>query len=432
MSTEILHHPDSKSLSWQGHEDRNAYVFAHYLICTSAEPEAAALGIAREQSLCADAIAGVSMPPDLDQFKAKLVAWERADDAPAIASPYTLNTPVYGAAAEQSPAVGTYRIVIAYPIVLFGSGMTRMWNIVFGEVHRLGYLLAARLERLELPESFASTFPGPRYGIEGLRNLLGVAERPIFCRSMRPASGVTTDQMLSMNDKVLRGGFDVIKDDELTYDNERSPFAERMRRMVDLKKRIEDETGERKLYFANAIDDLDASLRLAEMAAELGADGVLVSIHAQGLSIISEVARRTQLAILSHNTCGDALTRAAGWGAGDAVMALVQRAVGADLVVSPGPFATRYQDPGIAHEFLQACRGLPAGWRQSMPIIQGGKRPEHLADYIEHCESTDFMIIAATWVDEHPEGMETGARQFRDAWEALDARSAPKALRPAR
>ena len=112
-------------------------------------------------------------------------------------------------------------------------------------------------------------------------------------------------------------------------------------------------------------------------------------------------------------------------------MALVLRAVGVDLVVSPGRFATRYQEPGSAHEFLQACRGLPACWRQSMPIIQGGKRPEHLANYIEHCESTDFMIIAATWVDEHPDGMEAGARQFRDAWEALDAQTAPEALRPA-
>ena len=54
-----------------------------------------------------------------------------------------------------------------------------------------------------------------------------------------------------------------------------------------------------------------------------------------------------------------------------------------------------------------------------MPIIQGGKQPEHLAQYIEDTGSTDFMIIAATWLDNHPEGMQAGARAFRNAWDQL-------------
>ncbi|MDX5299956.1 MAG: RuBisCO large subunit C-terminal-like domain-containing protein, partial [Gammaproteobacteria bacterium] len=187
----------------------------------------------------------------------------------------------------------------------------------------------------------------------------------------------------------------------------------------DMKRRVEDETGEQKFYFANILDDLPYSLELAEQAAELGADGVLMSPFVQGLSIISEVARRTNLVILSHNSCGDVYNRVPGWGASHQVMALIQRAAGADLVVSPGPFATPWQADEEAQMFLAACRQPTGTWSQSMPIMQGGKKPEFLKDYVEACGSTDFMIIAATWVDEHAQGIQQGARAFREAWEQV-------------
>jgi len=160
--------------------------------------------------------------------------------------------------------------------------------------------------------------------------------RPLFCRSMRPASGLSTDIMLDINARVLGGGFDIIKDDELTYDDARSPLR----------------------------------------------------------------------------------------GASDAVLATIQRAASADLVVTPGPFATAWEDQAASRAFLQACRGGPGGHRAVMPIIQGGKHAGGLPQYIETAGGTDFMIIFATWLDHHPGAMEQGARAFRDAWEQLAVRDA--------
>jgi ribulose 1,5-bisphosphate carboxylase large subunit-like protein len=151
----------------------------------------------------------------------------------------------------------------------------------------------------------------------------------------------------------------------------------------------------------------------------LGADGVLLSGSAQGFSFIGEVARRTGLIILSHNSCGDVYARASAWGASDAVMARLQRAAGADLVVTPGPFATPYQDAAAAEGFLQACREPLGNCAPVFPILQGGKQPAHLAQYTQDVGSRDYMIIAATWLDNHPDGIQAGARAFRDAWDAL-------------
>lgn len=419
MSSENLHQSDHALFRWKDGLNRDDFVLATYLISTPVDGEQAALGIAREQSICATHLNDIEMPADIDLYCARVMAVDEVPGPAAdVAALYFLNTPVYGSN-NDAAELHRFKVVIAYPIILFGHSPTRLWNSVFGEVHRLGYLSAATLIDLALPPSLANALPGPRYGVQGIREKLQVWDRPIFCRSMRPASGLSTDVMLQLNELVLRGGFDIIKDDELTYDSKRSPFVDRVRRMAQMKRGVEDATGESKLYFANIIDDISTSLEMAEQAQENGADGVLVSASAQGLSFITEIARRTDLIVLAHNSCGDALTRSSLWGASDGVTATMQRVAGADLVVSPGPFATAYQDDAINQGYLQACGGSLGDTARALPIIQGGKQPEFLAQYTDDIGSVDYMIIAATWLDNHPRGIQAGAAAFREAWENL-------------
>ena len=419
MSSENLQQDDHELFLTPPDDTAGEYVLATYVITTAVDGERAALGLAKEQSICTTKLNSVEMPGDIGNYCARILDVEVLDGSPGeIASPYFLKTPVYGSGSSVGN-LRRFKTVIAYPVQLFGSSLTRLWNSVFGEAHRLGYMSGVALTNLQLPPSLVNTYVGPKFGVAGIREKLGVWERPLFCRSMRPASSLSTDAMLQINEMVLSGGFDVIKDDELTYDCPRSPFTDRVRRMVDMKCRVEDKTGERKLYFTNIIDDFSTSIAMAEQAAELGADGVLLSTSAQGLSFIGEVAKRTDLITLSHNSCGDVLTRAVDWGASDGVMARLHRAAGADLVVSPGPFSTPYQDSEVARYFLESCRDPMGSCTPSLPIIQGGKQPAELARYTADIGSADYMIIAATWLDQHPEGMQAGARAFRDAWDDL-------------
>ncbi len=422
MSSENLSTEGNDLFTWNAPGIPSNHLVATYEFSTPMDGTTAALGIAKEQSVCATNIPEIEDFPDISDNCAKLLSVESISHAPAeVADQYYLTTDVYGG---DSPLgeLRSYRARIAFPESLFGPSLTRLWNGIYGEVHRLGFLSAVKLVALSVSDDYASCFPGPAYGVSGLRAKCGVQDRPLFCRSMRPASGLDTDMMLRINNAVLSGGFDVIKDDELTYHTARSPFVDRVRRMTDMKRRIEDATGEKKLYFANIIEDLDVALRLADEAAENGADGVLLSPSAQGLSFISTVRARTDLAILSHNTCMDALTRPVTWGVSDQVLALIQRMAGADLMVTPGPFSTRYQRPEDAAAFLEACRQPLGHCASSLPIIQGGKKPDELAAYTTDVGSADYMIIAATWLDNHPDGIKAAAAAFRQGWDAYQAK----------
>ena len=69
---------------------------------------------------------------------------------------------------------------IAYPIELFEQGnMPNILSSVAGNVFGLKALKNLRLTDIELPAKLMEGFKGPKFGIQGIRNLLKIPERPL-------------------------------------------------------------------------------------------------------------------------------------------------------------------------------------------------------------------------------------------------------------
>ncbi len=418
MSTETFEKHGSEIFLWNETCNPSDYVEAEYYLETAADPMHAAIAIAKEQSATTSEIPGIIGKHDLQPFSARVISAEIiGETSNQLLPPYWLKTPVYTLAHAKPSGFWKIRARIAYPIADFGYSLTHLWNAAGGEIHRLGFLNAVRLTDIVFPSEYLSHFSGPRYGIIGIRQKLGITDRPLFCRSMRPAVGMNTSQMLEINRQVLMGGFDMVKDDELTADTRISVFKERVIRMMKMLREVEDKTGEKKYYIANIIDDISKSFELADIAAQAGVNGVLLAPAIQGINIAKEIARRTDLAILSHITWQDCLSRHPKFGISDACFFKLQRICGADMLILPGNFATEMADDRESSENLKACIGTLGSITASLPVIAGGKTPEQLQHYVRCIGNTDFMIIAASAVDRHPKGPEAGARVFRDAWE---------------
>jgi ribulose 1,5-bisphosphate carboxylase large subunit-like protein len=225
--------------------------------------------------------------------------------------------------------------------------------------------------------------------------------------------------MLRINESVLRGGFDVVKDDELTPDTSLSPFSERVETMVSMIRRVQDAVGERKMYFANVIGEVRRSLSWARTAARAGVDGLLVSPMLQGLEIARVMAEETGLPVLAHNTLEDIILRHPRFGVSQPVYMTLQRIIGADLLMLPGAFSTGSMPATEERACIDACAGPIGKMRPVLPILAGGKTPDGLAGYLRSVGSPDFMLIAAAAVDHHPGGLEAGARAFREACESF-------------
>lgn len=419
MSTESLSRDDQSFFTWSDALGREDYVIATYRVETTIDPELCAIAMAKEQSLATLRIELGEHRPS-PELAARVVMTDVLTQVSDCLHPeFRLTTEVY-AAAVSGRARQRVAISIAYPLAAVGASLTSLWNVVLGEIPRLGFLSAARLVDIELPAAFLAGFPGPRYGVPGLRRQVGVPNRPLLCRSCRPAMGLSVAAMDAINTQVLHGGFDAVKDDELTRAATPEDYTERVATLAAGTRAAEQHTGERKLYFANAIDDLAASMTQAEIAGNSGADGIIVAPAIQGLACAQWFARHTDLFLLAHNTVEDVFTRSPRFGVSPAVYLKLQRIAGADLVFLPGNFGTDAEDAEEVAQAVASCLAPLGHIAPVLPIIAGGKRPGHLDDYIRRIGAMDFMIIAASAVDEHPEGIAAGARAFRDALQHLD------------
>lgn len=414
MSSESLSLEHAEWFRWQTDLDPENYVFARYRIVTQQPIDVVSLAMAREQSACATRLPIGDL--ELSRYTARVVSVADHGESDVRALPrYRLTTAVYEGADSTSVA-RAFEVVIAFPCVNLKPTASCLLNHCFGEIARLGFLDAAKLLQLTLPESFVTLFPGPSFGVDGIRERSGTQHRPILCRSTRPAVGLTTEQLVAVAEPVLRGGFDAIKDDELSEDVALSPIEERYAAMARMRDRVLAETGEHKLLFANLIAE-DRFEAIAACARRHGIDGVLVAPGLNGFGAIRR-ARELGFIVLAHNAGVDPLVRPLHVGISEAVWTKLCRLSGADLIMMPGEFAAGTVARDANHDesgVLGECSASTGNLRAAMPVLAGGKRPERLPLYRRIIGSDDYFLIIATAVDDHPDGPEVGARAFRTA-----------------
>jgi ribulose-bisphosphate carboxylase large chain len=384
---------------------------AKYEVTTHGDGWGAAVRMAMEQSAAAMPIGSyfdvAVLAPSLIRVRSVRPCMVASHESAVFA--YHLNTPTYS---QQPPERGSFLIELAVPLSLLANKPAQLWNILVGELPRLGFLSRFRLVEARLPDTFG---PGPGYGVDGIRTVCQQVKGPLLCRSMRPAVGLDRVTMARLNRDVLIGGFHMVKDDELQVFADLADFEQHLIAMIAARDEAIQLTGEKKLYFANMICEPWELLERWELCCRLGVDGVLIAPWIQGLGTLSFLARQRRMLILAHNTLGELFTRHPDWGVDDRVVSHWLRVCGADLYVTPGNFGEAGATVDTCSNDLSAARdryGIHAGM---LPILQGGKNPIELPQYRSWVGSDDFMLIVASWVDHHPQGLIAGARVFRAA-----------------
>lgn len=393
-------HPEL--FQWQARLSPADYLLATYRVASQHDGVATAMAMAMEQSAATTAIRGHVEPAMLEDWTIRVLDVQADGDAAGAVAPYHLQTEVY---ADEEGGESAWRVELAIPRRLLAGKPAQLWNVVVGEIPRLGFLTRFQLAALALPEGFG---PGPGFGVSGIRAMLGIERGPVLCRSMRPAVGLDTDTMARLNREVLEGGFHMVKDDELQVFADGGDFARHVQAMVAARDAARAASGQRKGYLANLICEPWELQSRWEVACEAGVDAVLVAPGIQGMGTLEMLARQRRMPILAHNTFSDLLTRNPGWGVAHPVMCALHEAFGADWVVTSGEYG--------AHDGAGMADAWPfARPQRAMPILQGGKSPDGLARYRAAIGSDDYMLIVASWVDGHAQGMRNAAGIFRDA-----------------
>jgi 2,3-diketo-5-methylthiopentyl-1-phosphate enolase len=308
-------------------------------------------------------------------------------------------------------------VQVAYPEVNIGEQIPMLLTTVVGNISMGGDI---KLVDIRFPEKYVAGFKGPKFGIEGIRKILGVKKRPLLNNMIKPCTGYPLKVGAELFRKAALGGCDIIKDDELIADASFNSVVGRVKRYMEIEKQVYEKTGEHTLYTVNITDKIPKVFENARRAVELGCNALMINYLAVGFPVMQALAEDPSInvPILAHMDVAGALYMSPWHGlSSHLVLGKLPRLAGADIVVIPAPYG---KAPVIDYKFRNVARNLAFPLYQlkpTFPMASGGITPSMVPAVMEAL-GNDIVIGSGGGIHAHPEGPVAGGKAFRQAIDA--------------
>jgi 2,3-diketo-5-methylthiopentyl-1-phosphate enolase len=330
-------------------------------------------------------------------------------------------------------------ISIAYPDANFSRDIPALLVTIFGKLSMDGRI---KLIDLKLSQSFIGAFHGPKFGLQGVRDLLGVYDRPLLMSIFKSVIG---HDLTALREQFLQqalGGVDLIKDDEILFENPRTPIEKRVEACLSAAREAEQHTGQKLLYAVNLTGPTSQLRKQAKKAIDAGANALLFNVLAYGFDVLHELSSDPDIRvpIAAHPAMAGALYPSPHYGiSANVLLGKLMRLAGADLVLFPSPYGSvvmpKEENMAIknalltnqASDYLYGVDETSLHLAPSLPVPSAGIHPG-LVPLILRDFGHDVVVNAGGGVHGHPQGAAAGGRAFR---QAIDAASAGIPLRQA-
>lgn len=308
-------------------------------------------------------------------------------------------------------------ITVSYPSANFSADLPAILTTVFGKLSLDGKI---KLLDLDFEEALLKQFPGPRFGIEGIRGLLNAHGRPLVMSIFKGVIGRDLNYLTAQLRQQALGGVDLVKDDEILFDNPLTPFEQRITAARAVLQEVYAETGHRTLYAVNLSGRTSQLRDKARRARELGADALLFNVHAYGLDVLQEIAedRDSGLPLMAHPAFSGAFTSSPSYGvAAPLALGKLTRYAGADFSLFPSPYGSVAMEKTAALALGKQLT-LTSLVKQTFPVPSAGIHPG-LVPLLVNDFGIDSIINAGGGVHGHPDGAAGGGKAFRQAVDAV-------------
>ena len=308
---------------------------------------------------------------------------------------------------------------IAYPLELFEPGnISNLLSSVAGNIFGLRTLKSLRLSDIHLPVELIRSFKGPKYGVEGVRRILKVYDRPLVGTIIKPKLGLKTLDHARVAYEAWVGGCDIVKDDENLSSQRFNPFEDRVIKTLESRDEAEEETGERKVYMVNITAETKEMLKRAEFVLDHGGEYVMVDILTCGFAALQTLRGQDfNLVIHAHRAGHAAFTRNPKHGISMRVIAKIARIIGVDQLHVGTIVGKMFETREEVAENLEACEREMNGLKPVLPVASGGLHPRLVPALIEFFRK-DFVIQAGGGIHGHRGGTVAGAKAMRQAVDA--------------
>lgn len=309
---------------------------------------------------------------------------------------------------------------IAYPVDLFEEGnMPNILSSVAGNIFGLKGIKNLRLLEIKFPYRLVRSFMGPRFGIFGVREILGVRDRPLIGTIIKPKLGLKTSDHAKVAYEAWLGGCDIVKDDENLSGQSFNRFEERVVETLKARDKAENDTGERKVYLVNVTAETMEMIRRAKFVKEHGGRAVMVDILTCGFAAL-QTLREADLGLIihAHRAGHAAFTRNPRHGISMKVIAKISRIIGVDQLHVGTVVGKMYESKEDVLENIEALKENLYGLKSVFPVASGGLHPALIPEIIKYF-GVDVIIQAGGGIHGHSLGTVAGAKAMRQAVDAV-------------
>ncbi len=323
-------------------------------------------------------------------------------------------------------------VKIAYPKELFEfDNVPNILSSIAGNILGMKSVKAIRLEDVSFPKEILRSLEGPKYGIDGIRKMMKVHDRPLVGTIIKPKLGLNTKDHAQSAYNSWIGGCDIVKDDENLSSQKFNTFEERIARTLEKANKAEEETGEKKAYLVNVTAETNEMIKRAQLVQDLGGKYVMIDIITAGWAALQTLRKANfKMAIHAHRAMHAAFDRDPKHGISMMVIADFARLIGVDQIhigTGIGKLEGNIKEieeiaEEISLEDVKATKKrLSQKWgniKSVLPVSSGGLHPGHVPFLMKHL-GKNLVIQAGGGIHGHPFGTIAGARAMRQAVDAV-------------
>ncbi|NVM55624.1 MAG: ribulose 1,5-bisphosphate carboxylase [Candidatus Helarchaeota archaeon] len=322
---------------------------------------------------------------------------------------------------RPSPKQEPYRkyvLQVGFPAENVWNQIPILLTAIFGNISMGGRL---KMIDVRFPKKWLAEFKGPKFGIEGIRKLLKIPDRPLLNNMIKPCVYDSLEMGRELFYEAAVGGCDVIKDDELLANQAFNPIRERIPAYMEMVDRAKSEKGEDTLFTVNITDKMPDMLENADKAMEWGANALMVNYPVVGFSTLRAICEdpSIKVPVLGHMDFAGTMYMAPQYGVSShLILAKLPRIAGADILVHPAPYgkATVLHDKfeRVAHTMRMPMYNI----KPMFPMPSGGITVG-MVDKCINALGPDIVIGSGGGIHAHPDGPISGAKAFRQAIDAV-------------
>lgn len=309
-----------------------------------------------------------------------------------------------------------YIFQIGYPIINFEDRLPLMLTMILG--NDASTSVQAKVVDLQIPKSLADLYPGPAFGIEGIRELCGVKERPVILNMIKPCLGFAPKTGANIFYQTALGGIDFIKDDELLGNPDFCPLSERIKEYLNASRAAYEITGKETIYIPNITDHIVNLTENAKRAEEAGARMVMVNMSTVGFSALQMLREEISIPIMGHYAASGSYYENPYCGmSSDIVLGKLPRLAGADVVMFNSPYGGY---PMKKVNYMKTANELTLPFYDKKPVLPscgGGVNPGIVHTLVSDL-GNDIMLAPGGAIQGHPMGAAAGVRAMMQAVEA--------------